>query len=102
MFIGGSHFFDDVFVDFYFTAQLLADGGIVAFDDSTNPHVRKVLRFIHANCGCLQPVDFSRYRADEGKSLRYRAAEAVGRAQLTAFRKIGPWGREWNVAFKNF
>jgi hypothetical protein len=51
IFIDGSHFFDDVFVDVYFTTQLLVDGGIVAFDDSTNRHVRKVLRFIRANCG---------------------------------------------------
>ena len=102
IYIDGSHFFDDVFVDFYFTAQLLADGGIVAFDDSTNPHVRKVLRFIRANCGCLRRVDLSRYRPDKGKSLRYRAAKALDRIQLTAFRKIGPWMREWNVRFKDF
>jgi predicted O-methyltransferase YrrM len=51
IFFDGSHFFDDVFVDVYFTTQLLVDGGIVAFDDSTNRHVRKVLRFIRANCG---------------------------------------------------
>jgi predicted O-methyltransferase YrrM len=102
IFIDGSHFFDDVFVDFYFTTQLLADGGVVAFDDSTNPHVSKVLRFIRANCRCLRPVDLSHYRADKGKSLRYRVARALGRPQLTAFRKIGPWIREWNVPFKNF
>jgi Methyltransferase domain len=102
VYVDGSHFFDDVFVDFYFTTQLLADGGIVAFDDSTDPHVRKVLRFIRANCSCLSPVDLSRYREDEGTTLRYRAAKTFGRIQLTAFRKIGPWIREWNVAFKNF
>jgi hypothetical protein len=101
-FIDGSHFFDDVFVDFYFTTQLLVDGGIVAFDDSTNRHMRKVLRFIRANCGCLQPVDLSRYRADKGRSLRYRVAKVLGRTQLTAFRKVGGWIREWNVEFKNF
>jgi len=93
IYIDGSHFFDDVFVDFYFTTQLLADDGIVAFDDSTDSHVRKVLRFIRTNCGCLRPVDLSRYRADKGRSLRYRAAKALGRTQLTAFRKIGPYIR---------
>jgi hypothetical protein len=102
VYIDGSHFFDDVFVDFYFATQLLTDGRFVAFDDSTNPHVRKVLRFIRTNCGCLKPVDLSRYRADKGTSLRYHAAKALGRIQLTAFRKIGPWIREWNVQFKNF
>jgi hypothetical protein len=102
IYIDGSHFFDDVFVDFYFATQLLADDGIVAFDDSTNQHVRKVLRFIRANCGCLRSVDLSRYRSDKGNSLRYRAAKALGRIQLTAFRKIGPWIREWSVRFKDF
>jgi cephalosporin hydroxylase len=102
IFIDGSHFFDDVFVDFYFTTQLLADGGVVVFDDSTNPHVRKVLRFIGSNCGCLRAVDLRRYRADRRKSLRYRAAKALGRIQLTAFRKIGPWMRPWDVPLKNF
>ena len=102
IYIDGSHYFGDVFVDFYFSTHLLADGGVVAFDDSTNPHVKKVLRFIRANCGCLRPVDLSRYRADKGTSLRYRAAKALGRIQLTAFRKIGPWIHEWNVRFKDF
>src|SRR2546430_12092216 len=93
IYIDGSHFFDDVFVDFYFTIQLLAGDGIVAFDDSTNSHVRKVLRFIRTNCRCLRSVDLNRYRADKGASLRYRAAKALGRIQLTAFRKIGPYIR---------
>jgi hypothetical protein len=102
IYIDGSHFFDDVFVDFYFSTQLLADGGVMAFDDSTNPHIRKVLRFIRTNCGCLRAVDLSPYRPDRGKSLRYRAAKAFWRTQLTAFRKIGSWTREWNVELKRF
>lgn len=102
IFIDGSHLFDDVFVDFYFSSRLLTDDGVVAFDDSTNAHVRKVLRFIRTNCGCLLPVDLSPYRADKGTGLRYRTAKALGRTQLTAFRKIGPWVREWNVGLKKF
>lgn len=102
IFVDGSHFFDDVFIDFYFTTQLLAEGGIVAFDDCANPHVKKVLRFIRGNCACLRTIDLSRYRSDKGRGLRYRAAKAIGRTQLTSFRKTGPWVREWNVALKNF
>jgi predicted O-methyltransferase YrrM len=103
IYIDGSHLFEEVFVDFYFATRLLTDGGIVAFDDSTNPHVKKVLRFIRTTRGCLSPVDLSRYRADKGRSLRSRAAKTFRRTQLTAFRKSGQWIREFgNTAFTNF
>jgi hypothetical protein len=103
IYIDGSHLFEDVFVDFYFSTRLLADGGVVAFDDSNDPHVKKVLRFVRANCGfAYESVDLGPYRADKGASLRYAAAKALGRTQLTAFRKIGPSTREWNSMFRNF
>jgi predicted O-methyltransferase YrrM len=103
IYIDGSHLFEDVFVDFYFATRLLTHGGIVAFDDSTDRHVKKVLRFIRTNCGfAYSAVDLGRYRADNGASLRYRAGKALGRTQLTAFRKIASSTREWNSAFTNF
>jgi len=103
IYIDGSHLFEDVFIDFYFATRLLTDGGIVTFDDSTDPHVKKVLRFIRTNCDCLSPVDLSPYRPDKGRSPRYRAAKTLGRTQLTAFRKSSRWTREFgNTAFTNF
>jgi Methyltransferase domain len=103
IYIDGSHLFEDVFVDFYFATRLLSEGGIVAFDDSTSPHVNKVLRFIRTTSGCLSPVDLSRYRVDKGKNLRYRAAKALGQIQLTAFRKNGDSIRQFgNTVFRNF
>ncbi|MCC7426177.1 MAG: class I SAM-dependent methyltransferase [Alphaproteobacteria bacterium] len=103
IYVDGSHLFEDVFVDLYFCTRLLTDGGIVAFDDSSDPHVNKVLRFIRSNCAfAYEAVDVGPLRADKGASLRYRFARAFGRVQLTAFRKIGPSARTWNSAFRNF
>ena len=49
IYVDGSHLFEDVFVDAYFGLRLLSENGIIAFDDSTDPHVAKVLRFIRRN-----------------------------------------------------
>lgn len=103
IYVDGSHLFEDVFVDFYFSTRLLTDGGILAFDDSSDPHVNKVLRFIRSNCAfAYEAVDVGPLRADKGISLRYRLAKALGQSQLTAFRKIGPSERKWNSAFRDF
>lgn len=48
-FIDGWHVFDQVLVDFFFIDKLLPIGGVVAFDDSNWPGVRKALRFIVKN-----------------------------------------------------
>lgn len=48
-FIDGWHVFDQVIVDFFFIDKLLPIGGVVAFDDSNWPGVRKALRFIVKN-----------------------------------------------------
>jgi hypothetical protein len=49
VYIDGSHLFEDVFVDSYFVTRLLTEGGVVLFDDSSSPHVSKVLRFLRSN-----------------------------------------------------
>lgn len=88
IYVDGSHLFEDVFTDLYYSAQLLAIDGIVLFDDSTYPHVRKALRFARGNFRhCLEELDLTPFRG--ATSLRYRVAQTLGRVQLTAFRKIG-------------
>src|ERR1043166_7728871 len=75
VYIDGSHLFEDVFVDFYYVARLLAPGGIVAFDDCSDPNVAKVLAFIRKNLGgAFQEFGLNLYRVDKGRSWRYRAA----------------------------
>lgn len=103
IYVDGSHLFEDVFVDGYFGSRLLEDGGVIAFDDSSNHHVHKVLQFLRANCReSLEEIDLSRYRKDLGKSVRYRVARMTGRVQMTAFRRIGKIDRNWDAPFQPF
>ncbi|MEX2672130.1 MAG: class I SAM-dependent methyltransferase [Phycisphaeraceae bacterium] len=44
IYIDGSHAFADVFVDFFFSDQLLKPGGVVAFNDAAWPDVFRVIR----------------------------------------------------------
>jgi len=48
-FIDGWHTFDYVLLDFFYVDMLLRVGGIVAFDDSNYPAIRKVLRYVLTN-----------------------------------------------------
>jgi hypothetical protein len=103
VYVDGSHLVEDVFVDAYFVTRLLAEGGVVSFDDSADPHVHKVLRFLRTNCGAgLEEIDLAPYRADRGRSLRYRAARMLGKVQMTAFRRVGNITRSWNAPFRSF
>lgn len=102
-YIDGSHLFEDVFVDAYFVIRLLAKGGVVAFDDSSNPHVAKVVAFIR---NCLAPdieeLDLSEYRPTGTSGIAYRIARWFGKVQLTAFRKRETCERNWNAPFRSF
>lgn len=90
VYIDGSHLFEDVFVDSYFVNLLLKEQGMVLFDDSVNPHVKKVLRFIDRNfSSSYKRENFERFRLDLGNSLRYRFAKVLGKVQLTVYRKMG-------------
>jgi len=99
IYVDGSHLFEDVFVDAYFGARLLTEGGIMAFDDCTNPHVAKVLRFIRRGMPGLAEADLSAWRTD---GVRTRAARLLGRSQLVAFRRKGEIERPWDARFTPF
>jgi len=102
VYIDGSHLFEDVFVDAYFAIRLLSERGVVAFDDSSNPHVAKVIRFLRASIprAGLEELDLGHYR-DKGQ-FTYRVARYIGRVQLTAFRRVGDVERTWDAAFRSF
>jgi predicted O-methyltransferase YrrM len=103
VYIDGSHIFEDVFIDWYYVNLLLTEGGVVLFDDSSDPHVAKVLKFLRKNMAAsYQPIDLGRYRHDGGTSLRYRVGAALGRVQLTGFKRVGEPSRPWNAPFTNF
>jgi hypothetical protein len=103
IYIDGSHLFEDVFVDSFFSMRLLQPNGVMVFDDSSTRDVQKVLRFIRSNlAGSLDEVDLSPYRPDQGRSVHYRIARRLGRVQLTAFRRVGNVVREWNAELRGF
>jgi predicted O-methyltransferase YrrM len=99
IYIDGSHLFEDVFVDAYFAVRLLQDGGVVLFDDSTDPHIAKVVRFLRRNNAGLKRLDLSIYRQD---ALKYKVADYLGRTQLTGFKRIGSTERPWDARFVPF
>jgi hypothetical protein len=79
------------------------EGGVVAFDDSSNRHVAKVLRFLRPSLhGRLEELDLSGYRTYGADGLMYRMARRLGKVQLTAFRRIAGIAREWNAPFHAF
>jgi hypothetical protein len=63
--------------------------------------VRKVVRFVRSNLRQgFEEIDLAPYRGES--SLRYRAARALGRVQLTGFRKISDAERDWNSRLVGF
>jgi predicted O-methyltransferase YrrM len=100
IYIDGSHLFEDVFLDFAFTARLLPIGGLCLFDDCSDRHVQKVIRFIKTNYR-----DVLRRYPLEGlvkKPLLKRLANRIGFYQLAAFEKIAQTPRKWDSAFTSF
>jgi len=74
----------------------------VVFDDSSNPHVAKVLRFLRNSLSpALRELDLSSYRK-RGRGVLYRLARWFGRIQLCGFRRVAPVERAWNSAFHSF
>ena len=98
----GSHNFEDVFIDMYYSIALLEPGGMVLFDDSQNQHVKKVLRFVRRNLfHCLKDMDLRPHHPSHC-GIKYRVAQSLNRAQLTAFEKINEAEQSYGYALKDF
>lgn len=103
IYIDGSHLFENVFVDAYYSLRLLSDGGVVAFDDCGDANIQKVIRFLRANCGeSLEELDLGRFRVDQGKSWRYRIGKLLGKTQMIAFKRNKAVERAWDAKFHAF
>jgi hypothetical protein len=104
IYIDGSHLFEDVFTDFYFSDKLLSPGGIVLFDDNADPHIHKVIRFIKTNFKSFyKELNLNQYVNRTGfDMLKYKAASYIGKNQLVGFTKISDSQRPWNSRFNNF
>jgi predicted O-methyltransferase YrrM len=98
IYVDGSHLFEDVFVDVYYSWKLLRDGGVLLMDDSSDSHVHKVVRFIRRNLGqSLREIEVPTV-----SSTKKFAQKLARRQQLTAFRRYGAADRKWDAHFNDF
>lgn len=81
IYVDGSHLFENVLIDAFYGTRLLNDGGLIAFDDCSDPHVAKVIAFLRSNMTEplkeLIPTD-----------LKSAAARIIGRRQLVTFERL--------------
>jgi predicted O-methyltransferase YrrM len=96
IYIDGSHLFENVFIDAFYAARLLNDGGWMALDDSSDPHIAKVNDFVRSNLGnALREVS---------RGARAAVASLFGKQQLTVFERLpyeGPHPpREWDTPLR--
>ncbi len=97
IYVDGSHIFENVFIDLFYSAQLLNENGIILFDDCTDRHVDKVIRFVKFNLSeCLTPFPLENFQGE--KSFFKKLANKLGYAQIKGFNKNGIFPRE----YKNF
>jgi hypothetical protein len=102
IYIDGSHLFEDVFLDFYYSSRLLKQGGIMLFDDCRDRHVLKVIKFIRSNYSqFLSEIDY-RTIDDPDKPLHKKIGNQLGIRQLCGFKKTIEPPRKWNATFANF
>jgi len=100
IYVDGSHIFENVFIDFYYCCRLLAGNGLILFDDCTDRHIAKVIRFIDKNYTKILRRECLNGLAK--KSFKRRVAHALGVRQLVIYRKFSEPPRQWNVPFTNF
>ncbi|MBC6419493.1 MAG: class I SAM-dependent methyltransferase [Prochloron sp. SP5CPC1] len=101
-YVDGSHLFENVFLDFYYTSILLNKGSIVLFDDCTDRNVAKVIKFINKNYSdILQPLNVKPFEEPQKPSYK-KLGNLLGIRQLIGFRKIIEPPRQWNAKFRNF
>jgi predicted O-methyltransferase YrrM len=101
VYVDGFHIFEHVFIDMHFSLQLLNAGGIMLFDDCTDPHVAKVLRFVKTNLpGYLDSFSISEFQPT--KSPVKKMANYLGYSQMKAFVKKREIPRAWDTRFVRF
>ena len=81
IYVDGSHLFENIFLDAFYCARLLNDGGVLIFDDSTDPHVAKTMAFIRSNLTeALKEI--------LPQDMRSAVARLFGKRQLTVFERL--------------
>lgn len=102
IYVDGSHLFEDTFIELCFSNALLDIGGLLFFDDSTYPDVKKVHCIIAANwSGAYRRVDLAKWRTDP-RVWRYRMASRLHLTQLVGYQKTGNPDRQWKTVLHRF
>ena len=114
-FVDGWHTFDHTLVDFFYIDKLLNVGGVVVFDDSNWPSIRKVIKFILKNrsydiYSFLRNNELQYYPTSSTLSEMFRKLKFVLRnvncfglqvSSCVAVRKNGEDDRRWDY-HRNF
>jgi predicted O-methyltransferase YrrM len=89
IYIDGSHDFDDVFVDAYFSMRLLNKNGILVFDDCSDKDVLKVIRYMDTLGETFRPLEIRDYVSfNSFKNLIYPVGRLLGKIQVRAYQKV--------------
>lgn len=98
IYIDGSHLFENVFIDAFYSARLLNDGGWMALDDSADPHIAKVNEFVRSN--------LSRELKEISQGVKSAVAGIIGKRQLTVFERLPYNGahppRKWDTPLRSW
>lgn len=101
IYVDGSHVFENVFIDMYFGVQLLNANGVILFDDCTDPHVNKVIRFVKKNLySYVEEIDIGRFQPR--KTFLKKIANYFGYSQMKGFVKRRELPRPWDARFERF
>lgn len=88
VYVDGSHTFDNVFIDYYYSVRLLEKGGVILFDDCTTEDVANVIRYISCRQNTvLRELDLDPFR-NPNRSWKSRVGKVLGRSQIRGFEKI--------------
>ena len=103
IYIDGSHRFEDIFVDFYYSSLILEMNGIILFDDCTRLDAYKVIKFIKTNYKrFFNEIEYKKYDKRPKKLIK-KIANKFGYKQLYGFQKIAePPRSRFKDPLKNF
>tara|TARA_Y100001978_G_scaffold196999_1_gene207232 strand:- start:408 stop:1151 length:744 start_codon:yes stop_codon:yes gene_type:complete len=103
IYIDGSHRYEDIFIDFYYSSLILEIGGIILFDDSTLLDTYKVIKFIKKNFKrFFKEIDYKKFDKSH-KSLIKKVSNKFGYKQLYGFEKIKEPDRDRSIdPLRNF
>ncbi|MDH5379453.1 MAG: class I SAM-dependent methyltransferase [Cyclobacteriaceae bacterium] len=97
IYIDGSHLFENVFIDAYYSFQLLNINGILIFDDCADKGVFKAItNFKRINSTSIKKVDIRKYvKYSRIKNLLYPMASKLGKVQMQVFEKTNDDKKYW-------